>query len=71
MAEEKDSIEKLLSRFILIQSRLEYETNALESLILSAKNQAENDNSDLIYILDALQSKAESIKNTVFDTTES
>lgn len=68
--QEIKTLETLMSEFLLIQSGLESEINALESLIKIARNQAENEDSELIHLMDALQNKAENIKNIVFEMTE-
>lgn len=68
--QEIKTLETLMSEFLLIQSGLESEINALESLIKIARNQAENEDSELTHLMDALQNKVENIRNTVFEMAE-
>lgn len=67
---ESKTLETLMSEFLLMQSKLGHEVNALESLIKIAKNQAENEDSELTHLMDALQNKVENIRNTVFEMAE-
>ncbi len=62
---KENTLEHLSSELILIQSKLEVQLNALEALINIAKNHAESEDSDLLYLLEALSQKAENIRNTV------
>lgn len=65
MANEKYTMEELLSKLLVVQSKLEYEANALDALIKTAYRYAENKDEELRYLFDAFKAKAEAIKNAV------
>lgn len=65
MTKENYTLEDLLARILVVQSKLEYEANALEALIKTAYHYAETKDQEFIYLLDTLKSKTETIKNTV------
>lgn len=63
--EWQESFEEVVSRIVMLQSKLEKEANALEGLIEIACRCAENENSNLLSLLKMLKDKANIIKNTV------
>lgn len=65
MANENYTMEELLSKLLVVQSKLEYEVNALDTLINTAYCYAENKDEELRYLFDAFKAKTEAIKSTV------
>lgn len=68
--EWQESFEEVVSRMVMLQSKLEQEANALEGLIDIACRYVENENSNLLSLLKMLKDKASIIKNTVMTMEE-
>lgn len=68
--EWQESFEEVVSRMVMLQSKLEQEANALEGLIDIACRYVENENSNLLNLLKMLKDKASIIKNTVMTMEE-
>ncbi len=64
------TLEELLSKMLVLQSTLEYEANALDALIKTAYDYAQNKDKELVYLFDALKSKVDNIKRVVQTSEE-